>query len=61
MLLVLPDNEPSWNSSQHHVADLAAVVNLGTDDANAAKKVSSADVVEAYKKLVEGAYGRRLR
>ncbi|KAK1973384.1 GDSL-like Lipase/Acylhydrolase [Colletotrichum cereale] len=50
------DPEP-WDFSRNPPADLA-VVNLGTNDANAANGVSKAAYVEHYKRLIQGIHGK---
>ncbi|KAK6224359.1 GDSL-like Lipase/Acylhydrolase [Colletotrichum tabaci] len=50
------DPEP-WDFSRNPAADLA-VINLGTNDANAANSVSKATYVEHYKRLIQGIHGK---
>ncbi|KAK1992348.1 GDSL-like Lipase/Acylhydrolase [Colletotrichum falcatum] len=50
------DPEP-WDFSRNPPADLV-VINLGTNDANAANGVSKAAYVEHYKKLIQGIHGK---
>lgn len=50
------DPEP-WDFSKNPPADLA-VINLGTNDANAANSVSKATYVESYKRLIQGIHGK---
>ncbi|KDN62128.1 putative GDSL-like Lipase/Acylhydrolase [Colletotrichum sublineola] len=50
------DPEP-WDFSRNPPADLV-VINLGTNDANAANSVSKAAYVQHYKKLIQGIHGK---
>ncbi|KAK2040317.1 GDSL-like Lipase/Acylhydrolase [Colletotrichum somersetense] len=50
------DPEP-WDFSRNPPADLV-VINLGTNDANAANGVSKAAYVHHYKKLIQGIHGK---
>lgn len=51
------DEGPAWNFSSKPDADLV-VINLGTNDANAANSVDPAKYVSDYKKLIEGVHGK---
>ncbi|KAF6819427.1 GDSL-like lipase acylhydrolase [Colletotrichum musicola] len=50
------DPEP-WDFSKNPAADLV-VINLGTNDANAANNVSKSTYVEHYKRLIQGVHGK---
>lgn len=50
------DPEP-WDFSKKPAADLV-VINIGTNDQNAANNVDRADYVDAYKKLIQGIHGK---
>ncbi|KAL0937345.1 GDSL-like lipase acylhydrolase [Colletotrichum truncatum] len=50
------DPEP-WNFCNNPAADLV-VINLGTNDANAANNVSKETYVESYKRLIQGVHGK---
>lgn len=51
------DEPEPWDFSKNPPADLA-VINLGTNDANAANNVSKATYVEHYKRLIQGIHGK---
>ena len=45
-----------WDFSKQQAADLV-IINLGTNDANAANNVSASTYVEHYKRLIQGVHG----
>lgn len=51
------ENPEPWDFSRNPAADLV-VINLGTNDANAANKVTKSTYVESYKKLIQGVHGK---
>ncbi|KAK0373547.1 GDSL-like Lipase/Acylhydrolase [Colletotrichum limetticola] len=51
------DEPEPWDFSKNPPADLA-VINLGTNDANAANNVTKATYVEHYKRLIQGIHGK---
>ncbi|KAJ0347968.1 hypothetical protein COL154_010046 [Colletotrichum chrysophilum] len=50
-------NPEPWDFSRNPAADLV-VINLGTNDANAANNVTKSTYVESYKKLIQGVHGK---
>jgi hypothetical protein len=51
------DNPEPWNFCKHPAADIV-VINIGTNDQNAANNVSTATYIDALTKLIEGVHGK---
>lgn len=52
------DNPEPWDFEKQETIPDIVVINLGTNDNNAANNVSSEAYVEAYKNLIRGVHGK---
>lgn len=52
-----PDNPEPWDFKKHPAADIV-VINIGTNDQNAANNVSTATYIDALTKIIQGVHGK---
>lgn len=61
MLMIMtnfePDNPEPWDFRKHPSADIV-VINIGTNDQNAANNVSTATFIDALTKIIQGVHGK---